>query len=61
MVTVGIPLGRWRRASDEIKIVREEFGLAKRRGVVGPKMVILEFREGEGVLFSDPVVNTRVS
>jgi hypothetical protein len=61
MVTVYITLGRWRRAGDEIKVVGEEFGLAKRGRVVAPYIVILEFGEGERVLFSDPVVNTRVS
>jgi len=35
-VTVGITLRRWRRAGDEIKVVREEFGLAKGRRVVAP-------------------------
>jgi hypothetical protein len=61
MVTVCIPLRRWRRASDEIKIVGEEFGLAQGRGVVAPKVIVLKFGKGERVLFSDPVVNTRVS
>ena len=60
-VAVCIALRRWRRASDEIKIVGEEFRLAQGRGVVAPKMIVLEFGEGERVLFSDPVVNTRVS
>jgi hypothetical protein len=32
-----------RRGSDEVKIVGEEFRLAKRRRVVAPEVVILEF------------------
>ena len=60
-VTVCIPLRRWRRASNKIKIVGEEFRLAQGRGVVAPKVIVLEFGKGERVLFSDPVVNTRVS
>jgi hypothetical protein len=60
-IIVGITLRRGRRASDEIKVVREEFRLAQRRRVVAAETVILELGEGKGILFSDPVVNTRVS
>lgn len=60
-VTVGVTLSRGRRASDEIKIVGEEFRLAKRGRVGTPRMVVLEFGEGERILLSDPVLNTRVA
>jgi len=59
--TLCITLRRGRRAGNEIKVVGEELRLAKRRRVIVPRIVILELREGEGILFSDPVVNTRVS
>jgi hypothetical protein len=63
MIAVGVTLRRGGRGrgSDDVEIVREEFRLAKGRRVVAPKTVVLEFREGERILFSDPVVNTRVS
>lgn len=60
-VTVGITLRSGRRASEEVKIVGQKFRLAKGRRVVAREVVVLEFGECEGVLFSDPVVNTRVS
>ena len=60
-VTVGITLRWGRRASEEVKIVGQKFGLAKGRWVIAREVVVWEFGEGDGVLFSDPVVNTRVS
>jgi len=63
MIAVGTTLRRGGRGrgSDEVEIIREEFRLAKGRRVVAPKTVILKFGQGERILFSNPVVNTRVS
>ena len=37
------------------------FRPARGGGVVAPKMIVLESREGERVLFRDPVMNTLIS
>jgi hypothetical protein len=55
------PVANAGRVSDEIKVVGEEFGLVEGRGVVAPKVIVLEFGKGERVLFGDPVLNARGS
>jgi hypothetical protein len=59
-IAVGITVRGRRGTTDNIEIVWKKFRLAKRGRVVAPREVILELREGERILFSDPVMYTRV-
>ena len=59
-IAVGSTVRGRRGTMDNIEIVWKEFGLAKRGRIIAPREVILELREGERILFSDPVMYTRV-